>query len=889
MDSRHPTALISYSHDSAEHERKVLDLCNRLRARGVDAFVDQFLSGAPPEGWPLWMERQIERRDFTLMVCTETYRRRFMEEESKDVGRGVVWEARILRNLLYEDSTRQGRIVPVLLDPEARRFVPVVFRGNFYDVSTDAGFEHLLRHVLQEPGAVASDLGALGPEGSRWSAFERPWLVPDTMRTRYFTGRDALLAKIREQLATKHRAAISGLGGAGKTQTAIEFAVRHRADYPDGVFWINAETESGLTSGFVEIAKVLRLSASASDDQEHIVAAVRGWLDANDKWLLIFDNVEERRAVLPFVPQRGKGDVLITSRETVFQELGIARALEATEFGDHEAVTFLLARTGRGDDERAVAGALARELGSLPLALEQAAAYIAETNAGIADYLTAFRKRRVALLERAKDYVAHETVATTWSANFAAVETSSPASADVLRAVAFLGADAIPFEIFSRGAHALGEAIASAVADADELAVGELMRPLVRYSLIRSDPATRTIGVHRLVQEIVRNGMVEAERRSWTDRAACALDAVFPAVTYATWAAADRLVAHAFAMSPWTDPGAFAADSEPAARVMRKAGDYLNQRGRYDDARKLHERALSIRERVLGPDDPDVATTLTYLAAVYENLGRYEEAARLQTRALAIRERALGADHPDVAWVLNGLANAQTYLGRYAEAGNMYERCIAIFENAPEKHGPQLAIALGNLANIHLFRGAYAEAGPLYERAAALMERAHGPDAPKVAIFINGMADVHYYLGRYAEAEATYERARSIFEQALGPDHDVVAASVDGLANTYAAQQRFDDAETLFKRAVEIRERALGADHPQTAIALAALGDFYVDRERWAEARTLFERALKIDEAALPADHPSLARFREALQRIESRDRGAPAQRPRRATSPAAR
>ncbi len=122
--AKSPTALISYSHDSPEHEQHVLELCNRLRARGVDAFVDQFLPGAPSEGWPLWMERQIESRDFTLMVCTEAYRRRFMEEEASGIGRGVVWEARILRNLLYEDPEWDGRIVPVLLESDAQSFVP---------------------------------------------------------------------------------------------------------------------------------------------------------------------------------------------------------------------------------------------------------------------------------------------------------------------------------------------------------------------------------------------------------------------------------------------------------------------------------------------------------------------------------------------------------------------------------------------------------------------------------------------------------------------------------------------------------------------------------------------------------------------------------------------
>ena len=212
-EATNPSALISYSHDTPEHEARVLEWCNRLRARGIDAMLDQFLPGAPSEGWPLWMERQIESRDFTLMVCTEAYKRRFMEDEAAGVGRGVVWEARILRNLLYENSERVARIGAILLEPEARSSVPTVFRGHFYDVSDERGFEGLLRHLLREPGAEAAALGALGPQGSRWSAFERPWVVPDPTNALFHrtggaacaTSRAAHRARTRGALGTRRR------------------------------------------------------------------------------------------------------------------------------------------------------------------------------------------------------------------------------------------------------------------------------------------------------------------------------------------------------------------------------------------------------------------------------------------------------------------------------------------------------------------------------------------------------------------------------------------------------------------------------------------------------------------------------------------------------------
>lgn len=902
VEAQHPTALVSYSHDSVDHERRVLDLSNRLRARGIDSLVDQYLSGAPSEGWPLWMERQIEQRDFTLMVCTEAYRRRFMEDEVAGVGRGVVWEARILRNLLYEDSQRHGRIVPVLLESDARAFVPTVFRGHFYDLSDERGFESLLRHLLQEPGAEAGAIGSLGPQGSRWSAFERPWLVPDAMRSRHFTGRDDLLALLREQLVVRHRAALCGLGGIGKTQTAIEYAVRHRGDYPDGVFWTNGETTSGLTNGFVEIAKTLRLAAAATSDQEQVVRAVLEWLDGNKHWLLSFDNVNDLGDLASFLPQRSNGHVLITSREAVFQKIGIARGLEVVDLDGDDAVRFLFERTGRDDDdpeERTAVTELATELGNLPLALEQAAAYIAETNASFSDYVASFRNRRITLLEKSSGLLSRDTVAVTWAANFEAAGRASPAAAEVFRVSAFLAPDAVPFELFLKGADALGDPVAAALGDPeDNLAVGELLRPLTRYSLIRSDAKLRVYAVHRLVQEIVRAALAESERRRCVERAVVALDATFPVVEYSMWVQCDRLVSHVLSIAEWID--VLEARYEECGRLLNRAGQYLVERGRYGEAeplqqralairerafgcdhpevaeslhnlanvhcvrgryaeaRGLHERALAIRERMLGPDHRDVARTLMGLATVCWYQGRYAEAQQLGERALTIRERALGPDHPEVARSLNDIGSLNRLQGRFAEAQSQFERALAIWQDALGPDHPHVAMGLNNLALNHVQLGHYPEAQQLHERALALKERALGQDHPDVALSLNNLAEVLVLQRRFAEAQALYERALTICERALGPNHANLAIVLNNLAEVYGKQGRLGEAQAIFERALTIRERALGSDHTDVAYSLDGLASVHQDAGRYSEALHLFERALSVREGGLGPDHPEL-------------------------------
>jgi tetratricopeptide (TPR) repeat protein len=560
-----------------------------------------------------------------------------------------------------------------------------------------------------------------------------------------------------------------------------------------------------------------------------------------------------------FMPVRGTGDLLITSRESVYSELGIPRALEVRELDDDHATQFLLARTGRDETDstdRAAAAELAAELGRLPLALEQAAAYIAETNAFSA-YLSAFRKRRVLLLEKAVGLVAHDTVAVTWAANFEAVEAVSAAAADVLRISALLAPDAIPFELLLDGARALGKPIADALVESDDLAVAELLRPLARYSLVRSDTTSRAFSVHRLVQEIVWAAIPKPGRRTYVDRAVCALDSAFPEVSFATWSRCERLVPHVVSMAQWL--AEYDVHSGAVGRLFSRAGHYLSERGRYAEAQALHTRALHVREGAFGPDHLDVATSLNDLAIVHWYQDQYTEAQALNERALAIRECALASDHPDIANSLTLQAILSSAQGKHSAAGALYERALAIRERALGPHHPSLARSLSNCANYYVSQGRYAEALPLYERALAIWKNALGPEHPDVAGGMDNLGRAYARQGRHAEAEPLLQQALAIRERALGPDHPDIRYSLNNLADLYANLGKYAGAEALYERALSILERTLGLDHRSMAVTLAGLADLRARQGRLADSEVLYERALSIYDRSVVPDHEELA------------------------------
>jgi tetratricopeptide (TPR) repeat protein/CHAT domain-containing protein len=299
-------------------------------------------------------------------------------------------------------------------------------------------------------------------------------------------------------------------------------------------------------------------------------------------------------------------------------------------------------------------------------------------------------------------------------------------------------------------------------------------------------------------------------------------------------------------------------DPEDVGAIMLR-GLAAAEAGRHDQALTDLTRALAIREKTLGPDHPDVASSLNTLAGLYYAQGQYAQAEPLYKRALAINEKVFGPDHLSVATGLNNLAYLSSTQGQYAQAEPLYKRSLAILEKALGPDHPNVAQSLNNLAGLYHARGRYAQAEPLYMRSLAIREKALGPDHPAVAQSLNDLAGLYRTQGHYAQAEPLYTRSLAIREKALGPDHPEVAQSLNNLALLYGNQGQHAHAEPLYKRSLAIDEKAFGPDHPEVAASLNNLADLYSTQGQHAEAEPLFKRSLAIKEKAFGPDHPDVA------------------------------
>lgn len=735
-------------------------------------------------------------------------------------------------------------------------------------------FAAALEQAAQPPETRASgaeDMVAILDEARNFSQAALPLRIP-YHRNPYFTGRERVLAQLHAQLHAQLSAnlsgqqsshpttvvALSGMGGIGKTQTAIEYAYCYSDTY-SAVLWARADSGETLFADFVGIAQQLRLidaSGANAEQASQAVVAVTNWLTTHARWLLILDNLDDFALLYRFIPTTSPGSILLTTRA---QSTGThARRLELEQMTTDEGVRFLLARSklyapGASGEEiseadRIEALDIYHLLDGLPLALDQAGAFIEETGCTLFHYIELFRERRSVLLgQRGEGDLFHpEPVTTTIQLAIEKVERVNPAAVDLLRLCAYLHADGVGEELLAE--HDLDTLVAA----------------LRRYSLVARNADQHALSLHRLVQAVVMDSLEPHMQRAWAVQALAAVNRAFPdGDKVANWPRCERLLPHVSACLQHIEQRELA--SPEAARLLDQAGVYLFMHGQYVLAARILRMALLIRETMRADEQSALAETLNTLASCYLFQGNFAQAEPLFTRVLTDCEALHGPYHADVANALNNLALLFIHRGMYIQAEVCLERAMSIWyrleeeqQEKQEQH-PDLARTFNNLALLYHHQGKLREAEHYYLRGLAIWETVHGPSHPDLAVHLNNLAMLYFQMHKDAQAEPLFRRALEIREKTLGPEHPAIAHSLTYLARSYQRQWKYAEAELLFKQALKIRRRALGPEHPETAHSLSSLAKLYLSQGKHLEAETLYRQALSIREQALGPDHPEVA------------------------------
>jgi hypothetical protein len=597
----------------------------------------------------------------------------------------------------------------------------------------------------------------------------RVWNVP--ARNPGFIGRDGLLAAMRERLLGAERAvvqALHGMGGVGKTQLAIEYAHRFAGSY-DLAWWINSEQAGLIGDQFAALGAALGCVQDGAAT-EVVRAAVLGELGQRDRWLLVFDNAERPADIRPWLPAGG-GHVLITSRQRAWAE--VAAPVEVDVLARAESVALMrdwVTGLGTSDADR-----LAGELGDLPLAVAQAAGFMAETGMSAAQYLDLLRTQAGQLLDQAvpgSSYPRSLAAATRLTAD--RLDGDDPAAAQLASVCAFLAPDPIPEDLFTGSPGELpGELAARA---ADPLAWRQTLARLARQSLARIDP--RGLVMHRLTQAILRDRLTGEQAAATRERSEAILAAADPGdphnpVSWPRWA---QLMPHLLAAD-------LAATDNRSLRWMAcNACWYLLSR---DDTRTAHDLVTTLRQRWrdrLGDDDENTQATATYLALVLRRMGRHAEARELNEDTLDYRRRVLGEDHHNTLVAAHNLAGDLIFLGEHQAARELAEDTLARYrrlfgEDHPETLGSASLLA-ADLSSL----GEHQAARELGEDTLARYRRVLGEDHPDTLISASNVAADLRDLGKYEAARELDEDTLARRRRVLGEDHPNTLRSAGNLA-----------------------------------------------------------------------------------------------------------
>ncbi len=723
-----------------------------------------------------------------------------------------------------------------------------------------------------------------------------------------FVGREKVLEELHQQLQQNQTiaiiAAITGMGGLGKTELALQYAQRQweKGTYPGGICWLGAR-QADLGSQIVSFGRTL-LKLTIPENLNLLESVQYCW----DNWiegkvLIVLDDVVDYEEIKPYLPPtESRFLLLLTTR----LKLGaFIRQLNLEVLKPRAALALLKSLVGRDrlKEEPWVARRLCKWLGYLPLGLELVGRFLSfEEDLSLAEMLDELQQislKADALVETDEDMTAERGVAATFELSWQRLEEKA-------RLLGFC------LSLFAVApiSWSLVEAVKKEENTRD---LRKLRGVLVKFNLLKR-VGKETYQLHSLIKEFFRGKLEELASVDDYKSSFCqvmvgkakeipekpirkdieAVSSSIPhlkeaATTFSNWITDEDLIWPFFCLGrfyegqgdyeearPWFEQ-CLSITRDRLGEKHLDVADSLNNlaelylyQGRYQEAEPLYLEALEMRKQLLGPQHPSVATSFNNLALLYQYQGKYQQAEPLYLQALEMRKQLLGQEHPDVATSFNNLAELYLYQGKYQQAEPLCLQALEMRKQLLGEKHPDVATSLNNLAELYLYQGNYKQAEPLYLQALEMRKQLLGEEEhPDVANSLNNLAGLYLYQGKYQQAEPLCLQALEMTKQLLGQQHPDVATSLNNLGLLYCSQGKYQQAEPLYLQALEMRQKLLGEQHPDVAKSLNNLALLYSSQGKYQQARPLYRQALDILERKLGTNHPNTVLIRRNLENLD--------------------
>jgi hypothetical protein len=637
-------------------------------------------------------------------------------------------------------------------------------------------------------------------------------------------GRHDELGELQRPTSSEPHATVQvlhGIGGIGKTQLALRYAQIHAMNGKVKVGWhLDAGNRNYIVSGLARLGVELGLPTSG-DIADSARNALRE-IERRGNWLLIFDDVHQQEDLQGLLPLGSVGKVIITSRLGDWH--GTYRALEVNPLSDEIAVEFLIGRTKETDMRAALN--LVRRLAGLPLALEQAAAYCRSSGVALRDYLLRLEAAPARVLAEGHPPGYRGPVAQTWHVSLGEVRRRNPACLEVLALLAYLAPVPVPRDILGAAPNSLPRRIRRIVHD--EISVDATLRELTRLSLISVE--ADTLLMHPLMQTVIQDQVRRAAYSRWRPRVSASaprrerqlvngllvlMVAAFPRPRWDgaqtdQWERCAILRPHAEELL--RNAAHYSADPLRIADLGFWLGYYLDNRGDYAAARKVHWRTIAIRRRFLGDGHTDTLDAMGNLAFVERATGNLAAAARIHQHVLTSRKRTLGPRHPDTLISMNNLGRVRYLMGDSAGARELLGEALEGFLSVRGVRHQNTLGALSNLALVVEAEGNLSEAEEMFRKSLATQRRILGETDPDTLRSMSYLARVVGGQGDVGGALPIMESALALQRTMLGDTHPDTLRSMEDLSSLLVSDGQNDAANKVRVILSEARHRRFSYD-----------------------------------------------------------------------------
>ncbi|GFG15670.1 hypothetical protein IFM5058_07569 [Aspergillus udagawae] len=615
-----------------------------------------------------------------------------------------------------------------------------------------------------------------------------------------FVGRQNEITRLEELITMKdgpRKVSVTGLGGVGKTQVALELAYRIRdQDKECSILWVACTSYEVIEQTYLNMAQALGLpNVKPAEVKEQ----VNRYLSSKQagKWLLIFDNADDMDmwlsddragpALEDFLPQSEQGRILFTTRNRKLAvELTSSNIIPIPDVDEDTALKILersLVDNGLLQDHP-TAVAILEKLSFLPLAITQASAYININGLDLSTYSALLQEQEPEVVEllsedfkdegRYKDL--QNPVITTWLISFKQIQCQDQLAADFLSFMACINPRNIPRSLLpmpasrKRGIDALGL--------------------LNAYAFINSQDTG--INLHRLVHIAMRNWLRQNALFShWIQKAADQMRNVFPD-------------------DPYTNRGLW----RECLSHMPYPLYCLYEEGKFHEAEVLYTELLRIKQQDTEPNHPSALYNMAQLTVTYWKQGRLREAERLGVQVLELKRTALGAENPDTLTSMANLALVYRDQGQFEEAEKLQLQVLEIEKTVLGTEHPDTLTSMGNLASIYWKQGRWNEAEKLQLQVLETEKTVLGTRHPNTLTSMGNLALIYWKQGQWNEAERLELQVLGMRKTVLGAEHPDTLLSMHNLAYTWQSRGKLQDALALVEKCSELRNKILGPNHP---------------------------------------------------------------------------